>query len=389
MRSQKGLSAMSAQYLPPSDELLMFGEAIERWTQDRLSPAVLRKYRDRDHCRGQDAQLWTEMVELGLPGILIPEALGGSGAGFEAFGKAIESVGRSLAPTPLVSSCLVATAAILTGGTATQQANWLPQLASGTITATLAHEEDARHKAAAALILVDSDGSVTLNGTKIAVPEGLTSDLFVVSGRYGTGALEGHPALVLVPADHPGVTRQQRVQVDSREYADVTFDNVTVSSENVLSGRITGDELLDYVLDCMRIGLSLEMIGGAEQAFAITLEYLKTRVQFGQVIGSFQALQHRAAEVYSRLAIARYCVRAAMQALDQDREDTALLASLAKATAGETFNFVASEMIQLHGGIGMTDELDAGFYLKRSRVADALAGNQAFHRERYARIRGW
>ena len=377
-------------YAAPSDELLMFGDAIEKWAQDRLLVSVLRDYRDNRECRGHDAAIWREMTELGLPGVLIPEQLGGNAVGFEALGRAIELLGRTLAPTPLLASGFVATATLLAGGTDAQKANWLPKLAQGAVIATLAHDESPRHDPAPkTLLLSEGEGTVTLNGGKIAVPEGLSADLILVSSRYASGAKAGQTALVLVEADQPGLSRQQRRQVDGREYADLAFNNVTVSSDNVLSGAISGAALLDYALDCLRIGLSLEMIGGAEQAFGVTLDYLQTRVQFGQVIGSFQALQHRAAEIYSRLAVARYCVRLAMQALDGQGGDVASLASLAKATAGETFNFVAGEMIQLHGGIGMTDDLDAGFYLKRSRVADALAGNQAFHRERYARMGGW
>lgn len=381
---------LKTDYSRPSDELLMFGDAIEKWAQDRLPVSVLRDYRDNRESKGHDTAIWREMTGLGLPGILIPEQFGGNAVGFEALGRAIEILGRSLAPTPLLASGFVATATLLAGGTEAQKVKWLPAMAAGKIIATLAHDENPHHDPdPTALLLSEGEGIVTLSGKKIAVPEGLSADIILVSGRYASGANAGQTALVLVEAGQSSLSRQQRRQVDSREYADLTFDNVAVNSANILSGDVNGAALLDYALDCLRIGLSLEMIGGAEQAFAVTLDYLKTRVQFGQVIGSFQALQHRAAEIYSRLAVARYGVRSAMQALDGLGGDVAMLASLAKATAGETFNFVASEMIQLHGGIGMTDDLDAGFYLKRSRVVDALGGNQAFHRERYARIGGW
>lgn len=381
---------MSIVYQTPSDELAMLGESIEKWALNRLPVSFLRNYRDARLCRGHDAAIWREISDLGLPGALIPENLGGNAVGFAALGRAIEIFGRSLAPTPLLASSMVATATILAGGTEAQKADWLPKLAAGEILVTLAHDECARHDPEPReLLLTDGEGTVTLNGRKIAVPEGLSADIVLVSGRHAAGAKEGQTSLVLVETNHPRLERCQRHQLDSREYADIGFHNVTVSAANVLSGDISGAALLEYALDCMRIGLSLEMIGAAEHAFGVTLEYLKTRVQFGQIIGSFQALQHRAAELYSRLAMARYCVRYAMQALERGNEEIAPLASLAKATAGETFNFVASEMIQLHGGIGMTDELDAGFYLKRSRVGDALCGNQAFHRERYARIGGW
>lgn len=381
---------MQTTYLPLSDELTMFGCAIDKWAEERLPVSALRRFRDTGGVDGYNASVWAEMVALGLPGILVPEEFGGSNAGFEALGLAIEAFGRSLAPTPLISSCLVATSAILAGATPAQRNEWLPKLASGALKATFAHEEATRHEPIPwhTRLTLDDD-RIMVNGMKIAVPEGLSADLLVVSGVFTNSQQAGQPALLIVKSDLTGITRKRRHQIDSREYADIQFDDVQVDAVNLLTGAASNKTLLEHVLDCMRIGLSLEMLGGAERAFAVTLDYLKTRVQFGQVIGSFQALQHRAAEIHSRLAMTRYCVRAAMQALDRQHQTVPALASLAKATAGETFTFVADEMIQLHGGIGMTDEFDAGLYLKRSRVADALCGNPAFHRERYARLGGW
>jgi alkylation response protein AidB-like acyl-CoA dehydrogenase len=192
--------------------------------------------------------------------------------------------------------------------------------------------------------------------------------------------------LFLVPADAKGVSRKALKLADSRGAANVSFDGA--------EGALLGEEgkgwpLLEKTLDRARAGLAAEMLGAAIQAFETTLDYLKVRVQFGQVIGSFQALQHRAAKMFTDLELSRSCVEAALQAIDDDSADVPELVSLAKAKMGDTLHLVSNEMVQMHGGIGMTDAHDAGLYLKRARAAEATYGGQAYHRDRYARINGY
>ena len=217
-----------------------------------------------------------------------------------------------------------------------------------------------------------------LTGKKTFVLEGMAAGIIIVSGKGPDGV-----GLFLVRADDPGVKRTRLSLADSRGAANIAFEGAACEP---LSG---GAELIDKVLDRARAGVAAEMLGSALQAFETTLDYLKVRVQFGQVIGSFQALQHRAAKMFTDLELSRSAVEAALAAIDADSPDVPELVSLAKAKMGDTFHLVSNEMVQMHGGIGMTDAHDAGFYLKRARAAEAAFGNQAFHRDRYARIQGY
>jgi alkylation response protein AidB-like acyl-CoA dehydrogenase len=191
-----------------------------------------------------------------------------------------------------------------------------------------------------------------------------------------------------VPADAKGLSRKRRVLIDHRGYADLTFKDVEVGADTVIGKADDGKGLLDKVLDRATAAIAAEQIGLAQQAFDTTVEYMKTRVQFGQLIGSFQALQHRAAYLFTAMQLARPTIDEALTAIDEDRDEVPELVSLAKATANDIVNYATREMIQLHGGIGMTDAHDAGFYLKRARVLEAAFGSSAYHRERYAKIVG-
>ena len=196
-------------------------------------------------------------------------------------------------------------------------------------------------------------------------------------------------SLFLVPGDAPGLGRTRLATVDSRGYANLTFDAVKVTEADVMGTVDEGYQSLDVILDRARAGVAAETLGTASQAFDMALEYLKTRVQFGQVIGSFQALGHRAADLFTEMELARSCSEGALQAIDRNADDVALMVSLSKCRTGEFIHHMSNQLIQIHGGIGMTDEFDAGFYLKRARVLENLFGNQAFHRDRFARLTGF
>jgi alkylation response protein AidB-like acyl-CoA dehydrogenase len=217
-----------------------------------------------------------------------------------------------------------------------------------------------------------------ITGAKTYVLEGMAAGLFVVSAKGPDGV-----GLYLVRADDAGVSRQRLSLADSRGAANVTFKGAKAQP---LSG---GAATLEKVLDRARAGVCAEMLGAATQAFETTLDYLKTRVQFGQVIGAFQALQHRAAKMFTELELSRSAVEAALTAIDNDSPDVAELVSLAKAKMGDTFHLVSNEMVQMHGGIGMTDAHEAGFYLKRARACEAAFGGQSFHRDRFAKLQGY
>jgi len=374
-----------------TEEQSMLRDAARTWTQEKSPVSAFRKMRDSGQPLGYDPAAFNEMAEMGWTGVIIPEEYGGSDFGYLSLGLVLEETGRTLTASPLLSTALAAASALILGGTAAQKEAWLPKIAAGEAVGTLAIEEGPHHAPEkVALAATKSGAGYSLSGKKTFVLEGMAAGVFVVSAR--TSGKPGDKAgvtLFLVPADAKGVSRKQLKLADSRGAAIVSFENVEVGADAVLGEADKGFDLLEKVLDRARAGLSAEMLGSAIQAFETTLDYLKTRVQFGQVIGAFQALQHRAAKMFTDLELARSCVEAALAAIDNDSPDVPELVSLAKAKVGDTLHLVSNEMVQMHGGIGMTDAHDAGFYLKRARAAEAAYGGQAYHRDRYARINGY
>jgi len=358
-----------------SEEQSMLRDAAKSWVQEKSPVTAFRKMRDSGAELGYDAAAWNEMAEMGWAGVIIPEEYGGSDFGYLSMGLILEELGRTLTASPLLSSGLAAASALILGGSDAQKSEWLPKIAEGAVVATLAVDEGPHHnpeKTAATF----AGGKIT--GKKTFVLEGMAANLLVVSAKGPDGI-----GLYLVKADDKDVSRQRLALADSRGAANISFDGAAAEP---LTG---GYALVEKVLDRARAGVAAEMLGSALQAFETTLDYLKVRVQFGQVIGSFQALQHRAAKMFTDLELSRSAVEAALAAIDADSPDVPELVSLAKAKMGDTFHLVSNEMVQMHGGIGMTDAHDAGFYLKRARAAEAAFGNQAYHRDRYAKIQGY
>jgi alkylation response protein AidB-like acyl-CoA dehydrogenase len=358
-----------------TEEQSMLRDAAKSWVQEKSPVTAFRKVRDSGVEVGYDVAAWNEMAEMGWAGVIIPEEFGGSNFGYLSLGLVLEELGRTLTASPLIASGLGAASALILGGSDTQKGEWLPKIADGSAVAALAVDEGPHHKPEKVEASV-SGGKLT--GKKVFVLEGMAANVFVVSAKDG-----GKVELYLVRADDAGVKRTKLNLADSRGAANVEFNGAAADK---LTG---GADLLEKVLDRARAGLAAEMLGAATQAFEVTLDYLKTRVQFGQVIGSFQALQHRAAKMFTELELSRSAVEAALTAIDNDAPDVPELVSLSKAKMGDTFHLISNEMVQMHGGIGMTDAHDAGFYLKRARAAEAAFGNQAFHRDRYARIQGY
>jgi alkylation response protein AidB-like acyl-CoA dehydrogenase len=358
-----------------SEEQSMLRDAAKSWVQEKSPVTAFRKMRDSGAELGYDAAAWNEMAEMGWAGVIIPEEYGGSNFGYLSLGLILEELGRTLTASPLLASGLAAASALILGGSDAQKSEWLPKIAEGTAVGALAIDEGAHHNPGKVEATV-SGGKLT--GKKTFVLEGMAANVLIVSAKGPDGV-----GLFVVKADDAGVSRTRLHLADSRGAANIEFKGAVAEP---LSG---GADLIDKVLDRARAGVAAEMLGSALQAFETTLDYLKVRVQFGQVIGSFQALQHRAAKMFTDLELARSTVEAALAAIDADSPDVPELVSLAKAKMGDTFHLVSNEMVQMHGGIGMTDAHDAGFYLKRARAAEAAFGNQAFHRDRYARIQGY
>jgi alkylation response protein AidB-like acyl-CoA dehydrogenase len=350
-----------------TEEQTMLRDMAREWADNESPVTAFRKMRDAAPAELFDTEGWRSQAEMGWAGIVIPEAHGGAGMDYVTLGSVLEQLGRTLTASPLAATSVAASAIIL-GGSDAQKAEWLPRIASGEVVATLAVDEGPRFDTAK---ITASVSGGTLSGTKEFVAEGDSAQLFVVAATDG---------LYLVPGD-AGVTRSTRHLVDFRSHAQVMFDGAPADK------LPNGD--LGKVTDRAAAAACAEMLGMAEAAFAQTNDYLKTRVQFGQLLASFQALQHRMAKMFTELELMRSAVEGALEAVDGDRPDVPQAVSLAKAIAGDTLKLVSSEMVQLHGGIGMTDEHDAGFYLKRARVLETLWGNAAWHRERFARLGGY
>lgn len=374
-----------------SEEQTMIRDGAKSWVQEKSPVTAFRKLRDSGNPDGFDRAAWKEMAEMGWAGILIPEEFGGTGLGYLTLGLVLEETGRTLTASPLVSTALTATTALLLGGNDAQKKKYLPAIAEGKLIATLAVDEGPHHAPEKIALKAEKSGSgYKLNGKKNFVLDGGVADLIIVAARTsGKPGDKNGITLFLVDGKANGLSREKLKTVDSRGVANLTFANVEVGADAILGSADQGDGLLEAILDRARAGLAAEMLGHAMQSFDVTLDYLKTRVQFGQVIGTFQALQHRAAKMFTDLELARSCVEGALQAIDRGANDVAQLASLAKAKVGDLVHLVSNEMVQMHGGIGMTDAHDAGLYLKRARAQEATFGGSSFHRDRYATLLGY
>ncbi|USU12353.1 acyl-CoA/acyl-ACP dehydrogenase [Sphingomonadaceae bacterium OTU29THOMA1] len=350
-----------------TEEQTMLRDMAREWADNESPVTAFRKLRNAAPAEGYDPAAWNEIGQMGWGGIVIPEEHGGSALGYLSLGMVVEQLGRNLAASPLASTGPAATAIAL-GENDAAKSEWLARIASGDVVATLAVDEGPIHGGPVATVVVGD----RITGTKAFVAEGDSATVFIVAATDG---------LYLVAGDE-GVTRSPRRMADARSHAEVRFDDAPAV-------RLGGPDLTAKVVDRATALITAEMLGLAEQAFATTNDYLKTRVQFGQPLSTFQALQHRMARMLTELELMRSVVEGALEAIDSGRSDTDQAVSLAKATAGDTLKLVSREMIQLHGGIGMTDEHDAGFYMKRAAVLEAMWGNAAFHRERFARLNGY
>ena len=372
-----------------TEEQSMIQDQAKSWVTEQSSVQKFREMRDSGIETKFMPETWQEIVKMGWTGIIVPEQYGGSGLGYLTFGVVLEELGRQLTASPLFASCLVGASSILLGGSEEQKQRVLPKVVDGSTILTLAIDEGPRHSPAnTSLVAKKIDGGFRLSGNKTFVHEGMAATDFLVVART-SGSGEKGITLFLVSANADGVSRESVATVDSRGYGNVHFDGVSVSESQMLGDLDQGFFLLESILDRARAGLSAEMLGTAAQAFDMTLDYLKTREQFGQVIGSFQALGHRAAGLFGQMELSRSCVEAALQAIDDDAEDVPKRCSLSKAKAGDFLFDMSNQLIQIHGGIGMTDEFDAGFYLKRARLLEPSYGNRAFHKDRYARLLGF
>jgi alkylation response protein AidB-like acyl-CoA dehydrogenase len=362
-------------------EFLQSGAPVER----------LRDLRDRRDELGYSADLWQKMAELGWASIILPEQYGGLEFGFLGLGAVMEESGRTLTASPLLASAVVGASAVLLGGNDLQKESILPGVAAGTLTLALALEETNHHQPAAiAMPAVAEADHFLLSGRKLFVVDGHSADKLVVAARTsGTAGETDGLSLFLVDGDTPGLTRKRTIMADSRNAANLEFDNVKVSAANLVGEPDRGWQVLEPTLDRARVALAAEMLGSAWEAFERTVEYLKERDQFGAKIGTFQGLQHRASLMFKELEMSKSVVMQALSSVDESPDQLPLLASLAKARLNDVAKLVSNEAVQMHGGIGVTDVLEIGFFLKRARVAMQLFGDAGFHKDRYASLCGY
>ncbi|HIA96631.1 MAG TPA: acyl-CoA dehydrogenase [Gammaproteobacteria bacterium] len=347
-----------------------------------------RELRDSKDETGYSKELWKQMAELGWAGVLISEEYGGSDFGMVGMGGILEETGRCLVPSPLFSTALLGASLIELGGKADQKKDLLTKIAKGELTTAFALEEGSRHTPYRISTTAEKKGkNFVLNGKKTFVLDGHSADLIVLAART-SGGIEDQSgiSLFLIDPNSTGLQRKRTHMVDSRNASEIHLKDVEVPETKLLGELDAGFSIIEEVLERGQIGISAEMLGNTLEAFDITLEYLKERKQFGAVIGSFQALQHRAAVMFAEIELTKSSVMGALNAVDENSNDRSRFASLAKFKAGETLHLVSSEAVQMHGGVGVTDEFDIGFFLKRSRVAEQIFGSSDYHLDRYATL---
>lgn len=376
-----------------NEEQTMLKDSAKDFCTTNTPIGQLRKLRDEANADGFDRGSWASMVELGWAAIPWGEEHGGLAFGYKGLGVVTEESGRTLTASPLYASVWVGGTLINLAGSEAQKAELLPQLAAGEILLALALEESHKHDPYGVSTTATASGdSYTLNGKKTFVLDGHVADKLIVVARTSAeaGSRQGL-SLFMVDREAAGLSVTRTLMADSRNAANVVLEGVQVGSDALIGEVDKAADALDQALDIARIGLSAEMLGGLQECFERTVAYLKERKQFGVAIGSFQALKHRAADMFCEIELSKSCVLEALSALDEgrDREEIAKLSSLAKAKVGETYTLVSREGVQMHGGIGMTDEFDIGFFIKRAAVSEQTFGDVNYHRNRYGELEGY
>jgi alkylation response protein AidB-like acyl-CoA dehydrogenase len=372
------------------DQAMLADTASQFMADEGAISKQLRHWRDRECKDGFGHGLWKQMAEMGFTGLLVPEADGGLGMGHVEAGIVLEEIGRNLTPSPfLASSVLAATA--LEAGSADLKARWLPGLIAGDSVFSVAIDEGPKHRPERIKTRAEKSGNgFRLSGQKDFVLHGASADMLVVAARTsGSDDDTQGVTLFAVPKDAAGMSHDAVRLVDSSMATHTTFDGVELDGDAVIGEVDGGRDVLDKVLLAGRVGAAAEGVGVARGAMDRTVDYLKQRKQFGRLIGEFQALQHRVAHLYSEVEIARAVTIKAAQLLDAGSEQAELMASVAKAKVARAAGLAVREGVQMHGGIGMTDEYDIGLYMKRDRALQEFMGDQYYHANRVAELSGY
>jgi alkylation response protein AidB-like acyl-CoA dehydrogenase len=374
-----------------TEEQSMLRDSARGLISDKAPVSHLRGLRDAKDTTGFSRELWRSFAEMGFSGLLVGEDFGGSGLGCVEAGVVMEEIGRTLMPSPFLSTAVLAASALSRGGSAAQKSEYLPKIAAGGLIAALAVDEGSKHRPLqTGLKAVRAGNGFKLSGAKALVVDGHVADLLIVAARTGGAAGESSGiTLFLVDPRARGIATERTIMVDAHNAARIDFDNVEVNADHVLGEVDQGFALLEGVLNIGRGAVASEMVGLSEEVFSRTVNYLKERKQFGKAIGEFQALQHRAAQLYIDIEITRAAVLKALQTLDGDFARAANAVAVAKARAGTTATRAVQEGVQMHGGMGMTDQFDIGFFMKRARVCEELFGDANYHADQLARMRSY
>ena len=374
-----------------NEEQSMLRDSARGFISDKAPVSHLRQLRDAKDLSGFSRELWKAFAEMGFAGLLVPEAFGGSGLGCVEAGIVMEEIGRTLMPSPYLATSVLAASALARGGSEAQKSQYLPKISAGSLLAALAIDEGAKHRPLMTkLQAVRSGNGFRLSGDKALVVDGHIADLLIVAARSAGSAGERDGlTLFLVDPKTKGVAVERTAMVDAHNAARIVFDHAEVDADGVLGEVDRGFAALEGLLNIGRAAVASEMVGLSDEVFGRTVSYLKERKQFGRLIGEFQALQHRAAQLYIDIEITRAAVLKALQTLDRDFDNAGAAVAVAKARAGSTATLAVQEGVQMHGGMGMTDQFDIGFFMKRARVCQELFGDSNFHADQLARMKSY
>ena len=342
-----------------SEEQQFLKDTAQNFARDKTPVTHFREMRDSESSQCWDDAVWKEMVELGWSGILVPEKFGGSEFGMAGISVIMQELGKTLTPSPILSTSILGVSSINMLGSDEQKHDFLPKIVSGELTTALAIDEGNHHNPFDIETTAKLEGDYwVLNGKKVFVIDGASADIILIVARTSGKSGDSNGISVFTTTKNTaGINISKISTADSRNYANIEMSNLKLEQGALLGEKDLAGEIIEKVLDLGRIAISAEMLGNTEEAFDITLNYLKERKQFGVQIGSFQALQHRAAKMFCEIELTKSAVIAAMHAADENSNDLERLSSLAKFQAGETLHLVSNEAIQMHGGIGGTDEL--------------------------------
>ena len=368
-----------------TEEEKMLKEAARELIESKASIDQFRSLRDQNY-QSFDESTWNEMIEMGWTSLIIPEEYNGLDFGYVGMGQVLEEMGRKLVKSPLVSSILFSATALKYSDNNDLKINFFPKLMSGETLIALAVDEKSYHDPDDINTRAPEENKYyKLNGKKTFVLNANFSDHLIVlaktdSEEYG---------LFIVKSNTSGITIKNKILLDTSSYSEIILDDVSIPKEYRLDIKISGRELIKKILDISCVGLSAEILGIILESFELTINYLKEREQFGVKIGSFQSLQHRAAKLFSEIELCKSIVLKALQAIDKENTDLSYYASLAKAKLCKTAKLMTNEAIQMHGGIGVTDDSNIGFYLKKARVVQKIFGDYNFHLDKLAKIKGY